>query len=188
QIPTPVLSASVEALLSLRNAVQDLHNQQWLCQMPHFRKNAVEALKFLNSWFYTATAPKSYALERASDVFRESLKHLLDVLDPVTCFYVENARNDPLFHQLLVVLAHTNDKHALVVVLKCLQHLLFLGGADGVRSRDQSEPDTNNCIDAVSPQHLSTIVRCLLVHDDELHFAVLSFLKQYLASEALHAQ
>lgn len=188
QIPTPVLLASVEALLSLRNAVQDLHNQQWLCQMPHFRKNAVEALKFLNSWFYTATAPKLYALERASDVFRESLKHLLDVLDPVTCFYVENARNDPLFHQLLVVLAHTNDKHALVVVLKCLQHLLFLGGADGVRSRDQSEPDTNNCIDAVLPQHLSTIVRCLLVHDDELHFAVLLFLKQYLASEALHAQ
>ncbi|GEQ68285.1 hypothetical protein JCM33374_g1952 [Metschnikowia sp. JCM 33374] len=183
-----VLSASVESLLSLRNAAQDLHNQQWLCQVPHFRRYAVDALKFLNAWFFSPSVRKSYTLDKASDSFRESLKHLLDVLDPLTCFYVETPKNDPLFHQLLVLLTHTNDKSVLMVVLKCLQHLLFLGGAGGLVSRNPDEPDCNNCIDAVQSEHLQVIVRSLLVNDDELNYAVLSFLKQYLSSEALHAQ
>lgn len=182
------LLASVEALLALRNAAQDLHNQQWICQAPRFREHAVEALRFLNAWHFAPSKKKLYAMEQQSGVFRESLKHLLDVLDPVTCFFVETPKNDPLFQQLLLLLTCSNDKAVICVVLKCLQHLLFLGGAGGVKPRHPDEPDGNNCVDAILREHLRVAVRLLLVQDDEVNFAALLFVKQYLLSQALHAQ
>lgn len=184
------LSISVESLLSLRNAVQDLHNQQWLCQVAHFRRQAGDALKFLVTWLTTPASKALLALARYSELFRESLNHLLDVLDAVTCFYVDTPKNDPMFHQLLVLLLSSSDKHILMVAIKCLTHLMYLGGASALAVKADSEgtPDTANCIDAVQPEHLLVVVRYLLVNDDELSYAALQFIKQYLFLEALHAQ
>lgn len=184
------LSISVESLLSLRNAVQDLHNQQWLSQVAHFRKFALEALKFLVGWYTAPQLKLLYALLKYNDLFRESLNHLLDVLDLVTCFYVENTKNDPLMHLLLILLLATTDKYTLTVTIKCLHHLLFLGGKNALASKANAEgkPDTNNCIDTIQAEHLQTIVQNLLVNDEELNYVALLFLKQYVFSEALHAQ
>lgn len=189
QLTLGMVSLSVESLLSLRNAVQDLPNQQWLCQIKLFRKYAVEALKFLVGWFYTPQE-KNYKLSEYSELFRESLNHLLDVLDPLTCFYVDNAKNDPLFHQLLILLVNTSDKNVLIVTIKCLTHLLFLGGTNAISPKvsEDSAPEANNVIDAIQPEHLSVIVRNLFVKDDEITYYALQFVKQYLFSEALHPQ
>lgn len=187
QVLQAILSISVEALLSLRNAVQDLHNQQWLSQVPSFRRHAADALKFLVHWFYPQ--PKNlYSLEKRSGLLRESLAYLLDILDPLTCFYVENQKSDPLLHPLLTVLLATNDKYTLVVVTKCLTHLLYLGGPGAVTPRNSDEPNFNNCIDAIQLEHLAVVVRSLLVNDDEMTYHALCFIKQYLLSEALHLQ
>lgn len=181
---------SVESLLSLRNAVQDLPNQQWLSQIPSFRKYAVEALKFLTGWFYTVQTAKLFNFSKFNELFRESLNHLLDILDPLTCFYVNNAKNDPLFHQLLILLSNTSDKYVLILTLKCVYHLMFLGGANALspKQNDDTTPEANNCIDAIQPEHLLIIVRNLFINDDEITFHVLLLLKQYLFSEALHPQ
>lgn len=181
---------SVESLLSLRNAVQDLPNQQWLCQIKSFRKYAVEALKFLTGWFYSTLSPKLFNFAQFNELFRESLNHLLDILDPLTCFYIDNAKNDPLFHQLLILLSNTSDKYVLIVTLKCLYHLMFLGGANALSPKQIEDvtPEANNCIDAVQPEHLLIILRNLFINDDEITFHVLLFVKQYLFSEALHPQ
>lgn len=185
-----VVSLSVESLLSLRNAVQDLPNQQWLCQIKSFRKHAVEALKFLIGWFYTPQSSRLYHLSKFNELFRESLNHLLDILDPLTCFYADNAKNDPLFHQLLILLSNTSDKYVLIVTIKCLYHLLFLGGANAISPKpvEDAAPEANNCIDALQPEHLLIVVRNLFINDDELTFHALQLVKQYLFSEALHPQ
>ena len=182
----PVMSLAVESLLSLRNAVQDLHNQQWLSQIKSFRKNATAALGFLVKWFYTPQN-HSYHLSQFHDLFKEALMHLLDILDPLTCFYIDNAKNDPLFAHLLTVLLQTHDKYIFTVSVKCVHHMLFLSGPSSAKEAD-AEIDTNNCIDAIQPDHLLVIVRALLIGDEELTYTVLLFLKQYLGSTALHPQ
>lgn len=188
ELTLTMVSLSVESLLSLRNGVQELANQQWLCQIKSFRKYAVEALKFLTGWFYTPQSGKLYHLSKFNELFRESLNHLLDILDPLTCFYVDNARNDPLFHQLLILLKNTSDKYVLIVVIKCLYHLLFLGGNNAISPKqvEDAAPEANNCIDAIQPEHLLIVVRNLLINDNELTYYALQFVKQYLYSEALH--
>lgn len=178
------LSLSCESLLTLRNAVQDLSNQQWLCQQSNFRKHAAEALKFLLNWFYL-TAPKPLFLAKHTDLFHEQLVHVLDILDAVTCFYTNTPKNDPLFHHVLFVLKLTSDRYILLLAIKCAYHLLF---TKPVEKAEDEEPDTNNCIDVVQPEHLQVIVRTLLINDDELNSAALLFLKQFLTSDALHAQ
>lgn len=190
ELTLSMVSLSVESLLSLRNAAQDLQNQQWLCQIKSFRKYAVEALKFLTGWFYTTQQGKNYHLSEFNELFRESLNHLLDVLDPLTCFYVDNAKSDPLFHQLLILLANTSDKNVLIVTIKCLHHLLFLGGVNAIapKNTDEATPEANNVIDAIQPEHLLIILRNLFVKDDETTYYALQFVKQYLFSEALHPQ
>lgn len=178
------LAISAEALLLLRNAVQDLPNQQWLSQVPLFRKHAAETMRFLVGHLYTPKrAPRG--LEQHDAVFAEALRHLLDILETVSSFYTDTPRHDPLFAQLLLLFRSTNDKHVLVVLLRCLQHLLYLGGPDAVAPRDPDDT-TPNCVDAVQPEHLHIVVNSLLVYDDELTAAVLLFLNQYLRSQALH--
>lgn len=185
KLDSKTLSNSVESLLSLRNAVQDLQNQQWLSQIASFRKHALTAIKFFNDWFYVGSYPKLYLMLQYDDLFRESYLYLLDIVDVLTCFYVENRLNDPLFAQLLVLLVNTSDKNELNTVIKCLYHQLFLGGADALAPRDPMTT-TDNCIDAIKPEHLKIIVRLLFVNDDDLLQSALSFLKQYLFSEAVH--
>lgn len=188
EIRPAILSLSVESLLSLRNAVQDLHNQQWLSQVKNFRKFAVEALRFLVTWFCSPTSSLLYLLSKYHDLFRESLTYLLDILDPLTCFYVDNAKNDQMFHHLLTLLSHTSDKYIMTDTIKCLHHLLFMRVPDSVENVDDDvKVDTNNCIDAVQPEHLQILVSCLFINDDELTFTVLLFLKTYLDSQALHS-
>lgn len=181
-----MLSNSVMSLLSLRNAVQDLVNQQWLCQIASFRKDALIALKFFNKWLYTSDLQALYLLLQHDDLFRESYLYLLDILDALTCFYVENPLNDPLFAQLLVLLSGTDDKHVLSTVIKCLHHQLFLGGAEALSPRDSMQNNADNCIDAIKSEHLEIIVRLLYVNDDDLTRSALGFIKQYLYSEAVH--
>lgn len=186
-LDSKLLSNSVESLLSLRNAVQDLQNQQWLCQSDTFRKHALTALKFFNDWLYMGLYRKLHLSMRNNDLFIESYVYLLDTLDVLTCFYVENRLGDPLFAQLLVLLVNTTDKHALNTVIKCLYHQLFLGGADALAPRDPMAT-TDNCIDALKPEHLTIITRLLFVDDDDLVKSALAFLKQYLFSEAVHPE
>lgn len=197
-VSAKALSLSCESLLTLRNAVQDLHNQQWLCQSDNFRKYAADALRFLVTWFFTAKSDTPRRLTQHNDLFHEAFVHLLDVLDPITCFYTNTPKNDPIFHSLLTVLTHTSDRYVLLLTLKCLYHLLFTKSADGPErangtgstggapDEDDSVVDTNNCIDVIGPEHLRVAVQCLLINDDELSAAVLLFLKQYLSSDALH--
>ncbi|KAK8438982.1 hypothetical protein CJI97_004881 [Candidozyma auris] len=189
EVRAEMMSLSCESLLSLRNAVQDLHNQQWLCQRENFRKFAAEALKFLSNWFYAPGGRKSH-LSQFSELFRESFLYLLDTLDPLTCFYTNTSKNDSLFHTLLYILSHTSDRYVLLNTIKCLYHLLFVKTSETASkgAEDEETTDTSNCIDALSGEHLSIIVRTLMVNDDELTHATLSFLRQYLTSEALHAQ
>lgn len=185
-IDSILLSNSVEALLSLRNAIQDLYNQQWLCQIASFRKNALIALKFFNGWFFTGAYKKLFLLLQNDGLFRESFNYLLDILDAITCFYVENPLNDPLFAQLLILLSHTDDKHVFNTVIKCLHHQLFLGGAEALSPSDPMQSNADNCIDAIKVEHLEIIVRLLFINDDDLTRTALGFLKQYLFSEAVH--
>ena len=182
-----MLSNSVESLLSLRNAVQDLVNQQWLCQIASFRKHALIALKFFTEWFYTGAYFKKYLLMEHDDVFKESFHHLLDILNALTCFYVENRLNDPLFAQFLIVFENTTDKHVMNTVVKCLHHHMFLGDANALSPRDPMDAK-DNCIDAVKPEHLKVIVRLLFLNDDDLTQSALGFIKQYLFSEAVHPE
>lgn len=185
-IDSKMLSNSVESLLSLRNATQDLCNQQWLCQIASFRRNALIALKFFNGWFFTKAYEKLYLLLQYDDLFRELFNYLLDVLDALTCFFVESPLSDPLFAQLLIVLVSTDDKYVLTTVIKCIHHQLFLGGADAISPKDAMLTNADNCIDAITNEHLQVIVRLLFVNDDELNSAALGFIKQYLFSEAVH--
>lgn len=189
--PAVVLLA-VESLLSLRNAAQDLHNQQWLSQQKHFRRHASEVLRFLVTWFY---APQSTAASRWGqyhELFQEALVHVLDLLDPLTCFYTDTPKSDPLFAQLLEVVAHARDKNVLTVAIKCVYHLMFLGGAGAVAPKDTDDSvapaGAANCIDAIGTEHLQVVVRALLVRDDQLTHALLQLLKQYVSSQAVHPQ
>lgn len=188
ELKSEILSLSCESLLSLRNAVQDLHNQQWLCQRDNFRKFAGEALKFLANWFYAPGLRKSH-LTQFSELFRESFLYLLDILDPLTCFYTNTTKNDSMFHTFLYILPHTSDRYVLLNTIKCLYHLLFTKASIDLTKGDEDDSqDTNNCIDALLADHLLIIARTLLINDDELTYASLLFLRQYLTSDALHAQ
>lgn len=171
-----VLLLSAELLLLLRNAVQDLHNQQWLLQVGSFRRHAAAALSFL-VLFVCRPSDQAvpYALLKHAETLREILLYLLDVLDPVCCFYVDTGKNDPLVAPLLTLLAHTTDKYHLLTVTKCLHHLLFV----------KDEP-SGNCIDAIAPPHLEKIVNLLLLNDEEAVYVALGFVREYLHSPALN--
>ncbi|RLV96283.1 Chromatin structure-remodeling complex subunit RSC9 [Spathaspora sp. JA1] len=205
-----VISFSLDSLLSLTNAVQDLHNQQWLSQIKQFKKYLLEALKFLTNWFYQPDF-QIPQLKQYHNQFSEALTYLIDLLEPLTCYYVENTRNDHLFHTLLQALMSTTDKDLFVNILNCISHLLIIRDrkikfidegeeqeeehqakkhlAEAAAAAEEDEVDeriTNNCIDAITSSQLETIVNTLLVADNEMNNAVLEFLKMYLNSEAIH--
>ncbi|RCK55576.1 Chromatin structure-remodeling complex subunit RSC9 [Candida viswanathii] len=197
------MTYSLDALLTLRNLAQDLSNQQWLSQIPSFKKNLLELLKFLTNWFYHPQGKEVTSILKYDNQFAEALNYLVDLLEPLTCYYIDNSKHDPLFHLLLNTLVVTPDKNLFVGILKCVSHLLIVwdrnaqknedgGDFDGRHHDDdleQEEDDvnsTNNCIDSITDAQLETITNTLLVGDNEINNAVLEFLKMYLFSEALH--
>lgn len=192
-VPRPaVVLLAVESLLSLRNAAQDLHNQQWLSQQALFRRHAGEVLRFLVAWFYAPQPDAAYRWGQYHELFQEALVHLLDLLDPLTCFYTDTPRTDPLFASLAQVVRHARDKHVLTTAIKCVHHMTFLGSAtpkdDDAAASTAPAAAAANCIDAIDPDLLHVVVRALLVHDDHLTHTALQFLHQYVSSPALHPQ
>lgn len=189
--PAVVLLA-VESLLSLRNAAQDLHNQQWLSQQKALRRHAGEVLRFLVAWFYLPHTAAAARWRQHHELFQEALVHVLDLLDPLTCFYTDTPKSDPLFAHLVVVVRHTRDKHLMTVAIKCLYHMMFLGSAAAKGEADGEAASggdaATNCIDAIDADLLHTVVRALLVRDDPLTHTVLQFLQQYVSSRALNPQ
>lgn len=190
------LSLSLNSLLSLRNLAQDLSNQQWLSQVKSLKKNLVEVLKFFINWFYKGGC-NTYKLQKYNDLFKEGFTYLVDLIEPLSCYYIDNTKSDPLFTQLLGASVLTNDKNLLINILTSLSHLLIIkdrsksrddDNEPGIQEEEEIKLAPNNCIDAISDLHLQHFVNFLLINDNDLVYAVLDFLKQYLNSEALHSQ
>lgn len=192
------LALSLDSLLTLRNLAQDLGNQQWLSQVKTLKKSIVEVLKFFIHWFYQPYK-RDFGLVQFNNVFKEGFAYLIELLEPLSCYYIDNSKTDPLFAQLLLAATLTNDKFVLVNILNCLSHLLII--KDGFNSlpgesahESQETEDSlakdskllNNVIDTIQESHLQKFVELLLVNDDELTAAIFGFLKQYLLSEAPH--
>lgn len=197
EVSQHLMLLSLDSLLSLRNLVQDLENQQWLSQLKSLKRHLVEVLRFYLQWFhYPGT--QVYKLKQYHNQFREGFNYLLDLLEPLSCYYTDNTKNDPLFNQLLHVSLLTKDKYVLVSSMRILSHLLFIKQEDEEekeeregreKSQDAEEEEVkipNNCIDAVEEKHLQKYVNCLLIADNELLSGALEFIKQYLFSTALH--
>lgn len=190
---------SIDCLLSLRNLVQDLINQQWLSQVKGLRSHLAEILKFLCQWFYGAGA-KPYHLMPFNDQFREVFNYTLDLIEPLSCYYIDTTKNDALFHYLQVVLLNTRDRYMLISTINSLTHLLYIrnihldGNDDNLKAQISNQDEEgqevprqlNNCIDAIGDRQLEIIIDTLLISDYELNVASLEFLVQYLSSEALH--
>jgi chromatin structure-remodeling complex subunit RSC9 len=199
------LTLSLDCLLSLRNLAQDLHNQQWLSQIKSLKKYLIEVLRFLTNWFYQNI--KIYSLIQYENQFFEALRYLLDLLEPLSCYYIDNTKNDPLFNILLSCSILTNDKAIFISIIKSLSHLLIIkskpengkksdnnnanfDNANNTNSNNGEDDDIeslpNNCIDNINQIHLQFYVDHLLINDNEINYSVLQFLKQYLFSQALH--
>ncbi|CUM67418.1 uncharacterized protein PRCAT00005112001 [Priceomyces carsonii] len=195
EISQKMMLLSLDSILTLRNAAQDLGNQQWLSEITSLRKSIVEVLKFFVGWFYKDTS-KSYQLQQFSDQFRECLNYLVDLAEPLSCYYIDNTKNDTLFNQFLLLATMTKDKYLLLGSLKCLTHLLIVRHSSGEKDEGQNrqqEDDVveiapNNCIDAIQEDQLENFVNYLLLNDNDVVVTVLEFLKQFLSSEALHPQ
>lgn len=182
KVTSALIRTSLEALLTLRNAAQDIDNQQWLSQVKSLRKHMVDVLKLFVGWFYTGSIKQSYKISLLNELWREALLYLLDLIDPLTCYYVDNSKQDPLFTQLLHVASRVEDKHHFVAAVKGLTHLLFTSG----HAAAEDEKIPQNCIDVVKEEHLEIFVNTLFVNDNEVSLAVLGFIKQYLTSDAVH--
>ncbi|ODV81408.1 uncharacterized protein CANTADRAFT_43558 [Suhomyces tanzawaensis NRRL Y-17324] len=186
------ISFSLDSLLTLRNLSQDLSNQQWLSQIKPLKKHIIEVLRFLLNWFYVESH-QIHSLKVYENQFKEALGYLLDLLEPLSCYYIDNTKNDPLFNLLLNFSTITNDKAVFVSIIKTLSHLLIIrekatDGNDTNGEDDSPARTPNNCIDSIKDTHLESIVNQLLINDNDLAFTVLEFLKQYLTSEALHPE
>lgn len=205
-----LMTHSLDALLILRNSAQDLANQQWLSQVGNLKKQLVDILKILSDWFFKPGAQFN-ELAPFENQFAEALNYIVDLLEPLTCYYINNTRNDPLFHSLLRVLMETKDKNLFINVLKCLSHLLITRDKNAKLTDDDSNEEdhddfgyddyrggagqddeetriTNNCVNSLTSQHLEHIVEKLLVADNELSHVILQFLKMYLYSEAIYEE
>lgn len=199
KVTQDILVLSLDALLTLRNLVQDLANQQWLSQIKNFKKNITEALRFLTNWFFHNNG-HYYQLQQFDNQFKEALGYLVDLIEPLSCYYIDNTKNDSLFQILLNTSILTTDKSLFVNIVRCLSHLLIIRDKslkveEEVDVAGNAEDDTkelertpNNCIGSIKDSHLEIFVNQLLISDNELNAAVLEFLKLYLTSEALHPE
>lgn len=184
---------SANCALAIRNLIQDLTNQQWCSQIYEFKQDLVEILEFLINWFYNE---KSTSLLPFNDQFMEIFYHLIDILDTLTCYYINNSKDDKLFNQLLKLSTKLNDKYLIIGTLSCLTHLLFTKAEEkenesiGISltasdaSNQELVPIYDNCIDKFTSDHLEHYLNYLLINDSKLNVTVLEFLKQYLSSGA----
>lgn len=189
-----MLSQSSDALLTLRNLAQDLPNQQWLSQVPNFKRLLIRVVKFYYRYFFNDETNALAHIRKFDDNLAENFTYLLDLLEPLTCYYIDNPKNDALFQVMLDICVSTTDKAVFVTSLNCLSHLLItrpqidMHVSSGSSAGSESSLSGNlNCIDALTEHHLEKITSMLLIDDDELAHAVLQFLNTYLSSQALHA-
>lgn len=199
-VTTDDVNFSLDALLTLRNLGQEPDNQHWLLQFNSFKKNLLDMLKLLYGWFYTDTFKPSFHLKQFENQFREAFGYVLDLLEPLTCYYIDNGKNDPLFNVLLNISVLTTDKAVFISALTSLSHMLIVSepeldvNEEGQKDKSELEEEstskmpTNNCIDAIKDKHLECYVNQLLVNDNDLNGTVLEFLKMYLFSTALHSE
>lgn len=176
------ISQSCDALLSLRNLCQDLINQQWLSQSKAFKKHATEVVKFCSGWLYGFTVHEPH-LQPFENEFIETFNHLLDLLEILSCYYIDNTKNDQLVQQILALSLVAREKNVVVSTLTILTHLLYTRDD---KPEDDVEKTPNNCIDAITINHLETFANYLLIADNELALAALNFFNQYLSSDTFH--
>lgn len=176
------ISQSCDALLSLRNLCQDVNNQQWLSQSKAFKKHATEVVRFCGSWLYGSTEHQPH-LEPFENEYYETFTRLCDLLEILSCYYIDNTKNDQLVQQMLAISLVAREKNVVVSTITILTHLLYTRDE---KPEDEVEKTPNNCIDAISVAHLEKFGNYLLVADDELAGAALNFFLQYVSSDALH--
>lgn len=192
-----LFTQSLNSLLTIRNLIQDLHNQQWLSQVKHFKAHLIEVLKLLSDWLYFPASNDHYALNQFINQFNEYFYHIMEVLSHLTCYYTNNSKSDPLFNLILNIATNTPDKFLIIESLTCLTHLLFLRtnaettNSDSVSESSSSDSTSNtstatsdNCINVITESQLEHFVNYLLLNDPQLNHTVLKFLNQYLSSEA----
>ncbi|CAH2355934.1 chromatin structure-remodeling complex subunit Rsc9p [[Candida] railenensis] len=202
QISEMELTFALDSVLTLRNASQDLINQQWLSQVKNLKKTIVTVLKQLVNWLLLG---KDLSVSVLSNInrYHEVFGYLLDLVETLSCYWVDNGKNDALFKEMLIILEESKDKGVILGVLKSLGNLLIIKGhsaaleeaATGLSSAAASADDSSrdptpiksNCIDSIPKSTLHKITQYLLLNDSELNFAIIQFLKQYLSSEALNA-
>lgn len=188
-------NTSLNALLTLRNLAQELDNQQWLSQIPEFKQYMIDVLTFLNDYFFT-TGYSNYKLSQFDNSFTEAFTQIIDILECLSCYYIDNTTRDPLFKLCLELSTKVNDKYTFTGLLNSLTHLLFTRPSDpstnddkkGNNSTPAPPPTTNNCINLITEDHLEVFTNQLLVNDNKLTLSVLAFLKQYLLSQSLHLE
>ncbi|CAI5757804.1 unnamed protein product [Candida verbasci] len=204
-----ILTFSLDSLLTLRNLAQDIYNQQWLSQLPNFKKNLIDILKILYHWFYNKDFYNQITyneLIKFDNQFNECLVYTIDLLEPLTCYYIDNVKSDPLFNLLFKLLTFVDDKYLYVGILKCISHLLIIWDKDAkVKDEDDDEEEeesenenegmeqddeemkvVNNCIDQITDVQLEKIINNLLIQDNEINNTVLEFVKMYVFSKALN--
>ncbi|EGV61811.1 Chromatin structure-remodeling complex protein rsc9 [Yamadazyma tenuis] len=196
EISNSTVNLSLDALLSIRNSIQDITNQQWLSQIYEFKQDLADVLKLLVEWIYK-DGP-GFSLGRYKDQFVEYLFHTIDILDTLTCYYINNPKTDELFNLMLFISTNSSDKYLIIGSLNCLTHLLFtkadtisdnenkeFNNQNNAKSGDESlVPLYDNCIDNFTEEHLEHFLNYLLLNDPKLNVSVLDFIKQYLNSGA----
>lgn len=204
------LTLSLDALLLLRNALQDLVNQQWLLQIKGIKKTLLAVLRVLSALVFGPHRGSLVALEEANR-YHEAFGYLLDLIETLSCYFIDNPKGDGLFAEMTRILALLRDKLVVVAAVRTLAHLLIRRlhtvqeldkAAD--KAADAAADSTAaaaadvgaapapavrlNCIDLLQAATLHQITTYLLLNDAELNLAVLEFLWAYLTSEAVLPQ
>lgn len=188
-----LFTQSLNAILTIRNLVQDLSNQQWLSQIKVFKSHLIEVLRFLTNWFYTDAPDTQYFLNQYMNQFNEYCYHIMEILDHLTCYYTDSTRNDSLFNLVLIMAGKSKDKFLIVESLNCLTHLLFLrphvdasseSSATMAAGSTGQTTNSDNCINAITESDLEHFVNYLLLSDPKINYAVLQFVYQYLKSDS----
>lgn len=201
------LTLSLDALLLLRNALQDLANQQWLLQIKGIKKTLLAVLRVLSALVFGPPRDSLVALEEANR-YHEAFGYLLDLVETLSCYFIDNPKGDGLFAEMARILALLRDKLVVVAAVRTLAHLLIRrlhtvpepeadAAAVGAAAADAAGADLGaapapavrlNCIDLLQAATLHQITTYLLLNDAELNLAALEFLWAYLTSEAVLPQ
>lgn len=192
-----MISLSLNSLLSIRNLIQDLENQQYLSEVENIKGQLILTLKFLNDWFFQSDG-KKFPLIQYENEINETFIYIIDILEILTCYYVDNNKHDQLFDILMKFALKVQDRHLIIGIINCLTHLLYIKDTSEDKDRSNLEESSekfenmtvktsNNCINAITDELLVTYSNYLLINDNELTETVLTFLKEYLFSRSYHS-